>query len=75
MGGGGQRPFGTFPKIHPFWKGQASLTLNDVSGVGVETTTDSSSNETTADSSSTGAATWASSNETNTGASSPGAHS
>ena len=24
-GGGGQRPFGTFPKIHPFWKGQASL--------------------------------------------------
>ena len=24
-GGGGQRPFGTFPKIHPFWKGKASL--------------------------------------------------
>ena len=24
-GGGGQRPFGTFPKIHPFWKGLASL--------------------------------------------------
>ena len=23
--GGGQRPFGTFPKIHPFWKGEASL--------------------------------------------------
>ena len=23
--GGGQRPFGTFPKIHPFWKGKASL--------------------------------------------------
>ena len=23
--GGGQRPFGTFPKIHPFLKGQASL--------------------------------------------------
>ena len=23
--GGGQRPFGTFPKIHPFWKGDASL--------------------------------------------------
>ena len=22
---GGQRPFGTFPKIHPFWKGSASL--------------------------------------------------
>ena len=22
---GGQRPFGTFPKIHPFLKGQASL--------------------------------------------------
>ena len=26
MRGGGQRPFGTFAKIHPFWKGQASLT-------------------------------------------------
>ena len=26
-GGGGQRPFGTFPKIHPFWYGEASLTL------------------------------------------------
>ena len=26
MGGGGQRPFGTFPKIHPFWKGNVSLT-------------------------------------------------
>ena len=51
------------------------FSLNDVSGLGVETTKDSSSNETTADSSSTGAATWASSNETNTGASSPGAHS
>ena len=24
MRGGGQRPFGTFPKIHPFLKGQAS---------------------------------------------------
>ena len=24
-GAGGQRPFGTFPKIHPFWKGNASL--------------------------------------------------
>ena len=24
---GGQRPFGTFPKIHPFLKGQASLML------------------------------------------------
>ena len=23
--GGGQRPFETFPKIHPFLKGQASL--------------------------------------------------
>ena len=23
--GGGQRPFGTFPKIHPFWRGEASL--------------------------------------------------
>ena len=27
MRGGGQRPFGTFPKIHPFLKGQASLSL------------------------------------------------
>ena len=26
-GGGGQRPFGTFPKIHLFLKGQASLKL------------------------------------------------
>ena len=26
MMGGGQRPFGTFPKIHPFWSGEASLT-------------------------------------------------
>ena len=26
-GGGGQRPFGTFPKIHPFWKGEASLNI------------------------------------------------
>ena len=25
MRGGGQRPFGTFPKIHPFWRGDASL--------------------------------------------------
>ena len=25
-GGGGKRPFGTFSKIHPFWKGNASLT-------------------------------------------------
>ena len=25
MRGGGQQPFGTFPKIHPFWWGQASL--------------------------------------------------
>ena len=25
--GGVQRPFGTFPKIHPFLKGQASLTV------------------------------------------------
>ena len=23
-GGGGQRPFGTFPKIHPFWMCKAS---------------------------------------------------
>ena len=26
MRGGGQRPFGTFPKIHPFWKPDTSLT-------------------------------------------------
>ena len=25
MRGGGQRPFGTLPKIHPFWKEEASL--------------------------------------------------
>ena len=25
MRGGGQRPFGTFPKIHPFWSGDTSL--------------------------------------------------
>ena len=25
MRGGDQRPFGTFPKIHPFWSGEASL--------------------------------------------------
>ena len=25
MRGGGQRPFGTFLKSHPFWKGSASL--------------------------------------------------
>ena len=25
MRGGGQRPFGTFPKSHPFWEGEASL--------------------------------------------------
>ena len=25
MRGGGQRPFGTFPKIPPFWKGEAYL--------------------------------------------------
>ena len=24
-GGGNQRPFGTFPKIHPFWRCEASL--------------------------------------------------
>ena len=27
MRGGGQWPFGTFPKIHPFWKGKASLSV------------------------------------------------
>ena len=25
--GGDQRPFGTFPKIHPFWEGQVSLSM------------------------------------------------
>ena len=29
MRGGGLRPFGTFPKIHPFWKGDASLSHTD----------------------------------------------
>ena len=28
MRGGDQRPFGTFPKIHPFWKRRPSLSLN-----------------------------------------------
>ena len=28
--GGGQRPFGTFPKIHPFWSGEASLRMNKI---------------------------------------------
>ena len=28
MRGGGQRLFGTFPKIHLFWKGKASLTVS-----------------------------------------------
>ena len=27
---GGQRPFGTFPKIHPFWSCQASLRIGFV---------------------------------------------
>ena len=27
-GEGGQRPFETFPKIHPFWKGDASLKVS-----------------------------------------------
>ena len=35
MRGGGQRPFGTFPKIHPFWYVQASLSLIGVSLIGV----------------------------------------
>ena len=26
-GGGGQRPFGSFPKIHPKWSTQSSLSL------------------------------------------------
>ena len=34
MRGGGQRPFGTFPKIHPFWKGKASLREIDREEVG-----------------------------------------
>ena len=25
-GGGGQRPFGLYPKIHPLWNGESSLT-------------------------------------------------
>ena len=29
MRGGGQRPFGTFPKIHPFWRRSASLMSSD----------------------------------------------
>ena len=28
-GGGVQRPFGTFPKIHPFWKSRPSLRLTN----------------------------------------------
>ena len=32
MSGGGQRPFGTFPKIHPFWKGNASLRGKEIEG-------------------------------------------
>ena len=24
-GGGGQRPFGLYPKIHPLWNGESSL--------------------------------------------------
>ena len=27
MRGGGQRPFGTVPKIYPFWKGSVSLSV------------------------------------------------
>ena len=27
MRGGDQRPFGTFPKIHPFWKRRPSLSV------------------------------------------------
>ena len=32
MRGGGQRPFGTFPKIHPFWSGEASLRHGPLAG-------------------------------------------
>ena len=28
-GGGDQRPFGTFPKIHPFWNSRPSLRFED----------------------------------------------
>ena len=31
MRGGSQRPFGTFPKIHPFWSWSANWTLTDES--------------------------------------------
>ena len=30
MRGGGQRLFGTFPKIHLFWKGKASLSVKKI---------------------------------------------
>ena len=30
-GGGGQRPFGTFLKIHPFWRCRASLSFTNAS--------------------------------------------
>ena len=33
MRGGGQRPFGTFPKIHPFWHGHASLSFQKIFGL------------------------------------------
>ena len=32
--GGGQRPFGTFPKIHPFWRRRLSLTFALCDGPG-----------------------------------------
>ena len=28
--GGGQKPFGNFPKIHPFWQRQASLSVRSL---------------------------------------------
>ena len=35
--GGGQWPFGTFPKIHPFWKGKASLRNRDLTFYDIKT--------------------------------------
>ena len=36
----GQRPFGTFPKINPFWKGKASLTDKECKTLLVPPSTD-----------------------------------
>ena len=32
-GEGGQRPFGTFPKIHPFWRCGTSLSIQFIRNV------------------------------------------